>query len=189
MKGEILHSTGHWRHGGCRLSILYCRVIVLHKDKTLNKRDNSSIDGIYLYRYLPCWRSYRSIMIKPEGSYDPRLGFLSGKSQQAPPFPYMQAVILFNLAVYVCHTYLDVRQLRVRRPTYQAAWFLSVVLPLLGVLWQPSTRARRSSHSQWRSFQLAGNTEARPSCSTEGSHWPQRIQEDTELSGGQMVGP
>ena len=35
------------------------------------------------------------------------------KKAQPPPFPYLQLVIIFNSAVYVLHTYLDIRQLRV----------------------------------------------------------------------------
>lgn len=53
-------------------------------------------------------------MLEYKEAYEPSLGSLSSKEK--PPLPYLEAVVIFNLAVYVCHTYLDIRQLRVSQP-------------------------------------------------------------------------
>ena len=53
-------------------------------------------------------------MLEYKEGYEPDLGLLSSEPS-SPPFPYLEAVVLFNLAVYICHTYLDVRQLKVPR--------------------------------------------------------------------------
>ena len=50
-------------------------------------------------------------MLKYKEAYEPSVGLLSSKEE--PPLPYLEAVVIFNLAVYLCHTYLDIRQLRV----------------------------------------------------------------------------
>ena len=44
---------------------------------------------------------------------DPLLDKQSSSLGTGSFFPYMQAVVLFNLAVYAFHTYLDYRQLKV----------------------------------------------------------------------------
>ena len=54
-------------------------------------------------------------MLEYKTAYRPDLGLLSGRHKE-PRIPYLEAVVIFNLAVYVCHTYLDIRQLRVRPP-------------------------------------------------------------------------
>ena len=51
-------------------------------------------------------------MLEFKEAYEPDLGLLSGKEKE-PSFPYLEAVVIFNLAVYICHTYLDIRQLKV----------------------------------------------------------------------------
>lgn len=53
-------------------------------------------------------------MLEYKEAYEPSIGLASSKSE--PPLPYLEAVVIFNLVVYIWHTYLDIRQLRVSTP-------------------------------------------------------------------------
>lgn len=103
---------------------------------------------------------------------------LLGKTgEEATHFPYMQAVVTFNLAVYLLHTYLDVRQLKVTRSF---------------------DRRRRDSRPEkterhyigrlrtcncGRPSVAAGYKASESTCSAQGPYGSKGVQENAELSG------